>query len=100
MLNHIVNKKYLKSDIPLLNPKYNASSDEQDGGIVLNTEGNSVLLIYTKKTDYAKIPDAGPIIMGVYSKTTFSNFLFASPNIQCDNGVVHSLSYKYSFGKI
>lgn len=94
ILRHVISGKYLKDDIPkgISNPK--------EGGKDFSTLGTNSLWLYTYTDAWNGVPDKGPTHLYVESYTAESKIDVASSDIQCDNGVVHSLHYDYTFGDI
>ena len=72
-----------------------APEQPTDKYLLLQTEGGDKIRTYLEKSDYGGVPDAGPISMFLYSMTGKIWIPLASPNIQPENGVVHSLGYNY-----
>jgi hypothetical protein len=100
VLKHVVKGKHLKNSIALRNPKYVIGDDKQDGGTVFATVEGNLLRAYLERTSYGGVPDAGPIILYLYSITVGRMIPMATPDIQPDNGVVHALNYGYELGVI
>lgn len=102
ILKYIVKGKHLKESFPYRNTQYliNDNRQPQSGYQKLNTVGGSELRAYLEKTAYADIPEAGPILMYLYSVTQGMFVPLASPNIQPNNGVVHSLNYNFKFNTL
>lgn len=102
ILQHIVKGKILKRDIPFRNRAYYIFDPLQSPNNYIEkvTLANSKLRMYLEKTAYQDIPDAGPIVMYVYSMTANTFVPLASPDIQPKNGVVHSLNYNFKLNNI
>jgi hypothetical protein len=100
VLKHVIKGKYLKEVVPLRNKEYQISDPRQTGGVKYTTlEGNRVWL-YLEGSPYGGVPDAGPVVMKVYSITQSRAIPMATPDIQPLNGVIHALNYGYEFGII
>ena len=69
-----------------------------EGGKYYLTLGGSTIWLYTHQQTLQGIPDMGAISMRVYSQSAFQDFSIASSNIEPDNCVVHSLSYRFTLG--
>ncbi|WP_059026246.1 fasciclin domain-containing protein [Gabonibacter massiliensis] len=94
---HVVKGKYMKADVNFRIPDI---SGKVIGGTDLTTMSDNVLKAYREKEDYAGIAQAGPEILYLFSVTKDSPVPLASPDIECNNGVVHSLNYNYELGEI
>lgn len=97
ILKHVIKGKFLKEQVPFLNKQYLISTINQpaSGYLAMHSLGAVELRAYLIKTPYKDVPDAGPVIMVLYSVTGKTQVPLASPNIQPKNGVVHSLDYNY-----
>jgi hypothetical protein len=100
ILKHIVKNKYMKADIAFANPKYTATDPNQDGGTDLTTVGGNVIYAYKIRGEWGGVPGAGAIDLKLYSRSLLQKIPMASADIECNNGVVHSLNYTYTFGQI
>ena len=100
ILDHVVEGRYMKADIAFRNPDYLIHDDEQDGGTEFTCLGENEIIAYKEQEAYGGVDNAGPIVLYLYSFTKFTQVPLASPDIQTDNGVVHSLNYNYTFGNI
>lgn len=100
VLKHVVSGKHLKESIKYRNREFQVNDPRQDGGTNFTTLEGNVLLAYLEGSSYAGVPDAGPVIMNLYSVTAMRIIPMATPDIQPKNGVVHGLNYGYEFGKI
>lgn len=94
---HIVKGKYMKSDVDFRTPDI---SGNIIGGTDLTAIGGNVLRAYREQEDYAGVAYAGPEVLYLYSLTSKKQVPLASPDIECNNGVVHSLNYNYRLGQI
>ena len=94
---HIVKGKYMKKDVNFRIPDI---SGKIIGGTDLTTMGGNVLRAYREQEDYGGVAQAGPQIPYLYSLTRAIPVPLASPDIECNNGVVHSLNYNYELDKI
>lgn len=94
ILRHVIKGRYMKSDIP------KGISFPKEGGQDFSTLGDNELWLYTRTSPWGGIPDAGPTHLYVESYTEESKVDVASSDIECLNGVVHSLHYNYTFGDI
>ncbi|MDR6782323.1 hypothetical protein ABIE26_001189 [Pedobacter africanus] len=97
LLKHIVKRKILKEDVPFRARQYLIYAAEQPANkyLTMHTEGGAEIRAYLEHSDFAGVPDAGPVSMFLYSMTGNTFIPLASPNIQPNNGVVHSLGYNY-----
>lgn len=101
ILKHVVKGKYVKSDFAYRDKQYFVFDPEQTGFTALITVGGNDLRAYLEKTSFQdNISDAGPVLMYLYSMSRGIQVPIASPDIQPDNGVVHSLNYNYILGNI
>ncbi len=100
ILRHVVKGKHLKQSFAYRNKEFQISDPRQDGGTDLTTIEGNILRAYLEGSPYAGVPDAGPVIMNLYSITASRIIPMATPDIQPKNGVVHALNYGYEFGKI
>jgi hypothetical protein len=100
ILKHVLKNKIMKKDIPFINPLLEDYEAAQDGGIDLTTIGGNVVFAFRRKTDYGGVTGAGATELQLYSRAFYQRIPLASPDIECDNGVVHSLNYNYTFGDI
>ena len=99
LLKHVVNKKYLKSDIAYINKDYFINEEKQDGGTDMTCiEGNKIRA-YLRGSSWAGVADVGAVTLNLYSME-HGEIPVASPDIQPQNCVVHALNYSYNFGKI
>lgn len=100
LLKHVLKGKLLKGDFAYRNPAYLIDNLKQDGGTKVSTVGGNQLIIYRDKSEWGGVPDVGPEIMYIYSKSADIMVPLASPDIQPLNGVVHALNYNYVLGNI
>lgn len=100
VLKHVVAGKHLKKDVAYRNKEFQISDPRQVGGTDYTTVHGNVLRAYLEGSAYAGVPDAGPVILNLYSVTAMRIIPMATPDIQPGNGVVHALNYGYEFGKI
>ena len=100
ILSHVVNGKHVKENMGYINEDYFVSDEKQDGGTKFTTLAGNRLLVYLQKSDWAGVPDVGPVSMGLYSLTKGVEIPVATPNIQPVNGVIHALHTGYDFGEI
>ncbi|AUP80177.1 fasciclin domain-containing protein [Flavivirga eckloniae] len=98
ILMHVINERLMKEDIPGINPTIQVLDPEQDGGVELTTEGGNVIFAYTEQGDFGGVPRSGAINLRLHSRDLDQKIPVASPDIVCDNGVIHSLNYTYTFG--
>lgn len=102
VLNHVVKGKTLKMDIPYRDKQFYVYDPKQPvtGYKTLTTLGGKEVRAYLEKTSYGPSPDTGPIAMYCYSMSKGLFVPLASPDIQPDNGVVHSLNYNFNLNNI
>lgn len=100
VLRHVVKGKHLKESIKYQDTSLEISDAKQKGGTDFVTLGGGKLKFFLVADDYANVPGAGAVHMGVYSISAGSKVPTASINIQPLNGVVHSLNNDYELGKI
>ncbi len=100
ILKHVVKGKYIKDEIAFRNKEYYIAAPEQDGGTDFTCLGGNMVRAYLEKSAYAGVPDAGPVIMKLFSLDLQREVPMATPDIQPYNGVVHALYYGYEFGAI
>lgn len=94
---HIVKGKYMKGDVDFRIPDI---SGKIIGGTNLTAIGGNLLKAYREKEEYGGVAFAGPEVLYLYSETAQKPVPLASPDIECNNGVVHSLNYNYRLGQI
>lgn len=100
ILMHVLDKRYMRSDINFKNLSYPISDRLNGGGTDLFTlYGNNVRL-YNIRTNDSAAPNLGPVYVYIYSFTAQTDVPIASPDIQTNNGVVISLGYNYGLGNI
>lgn len=97
VLRHVVSGKFKKDELAFVNPDYPIDHPQQDGGTNLVTLSGSRIRAFREISAYAGIPGAGPVILRLYSVDQSRLIPVASPDIQPENGVVHSLNYTYEF---
>lgn len=95
VLQHVAKGKVLKQDIAFRNLEYAGNSPLQDGCTDITMLYGNKVRFWLEKSDYAGVPDAGPVSMNLWSLQTNLQIPLASPDIQPLNGVVHSLNYNY-----
>ncbi|MCB6971766.1 MULTISPECIES: hypothetical protein [Butyricimonas] len=95
VLQHVAKGKILQQDIAFRNLEYTGNSPLQDGCTDITMLNGNTVRFWLDKSDYAGVPDAGPVAMSAWSLQTNLQIPLASPNIQPLNGVVHSLNYNY-----
>lgn len=100
ILKHVIKGKHLKSEIGFRNMDYYINAPEQTGGTDFTCLGGNVVRAYLQHTEYQGVPDAGAIVMYLYSISVEKDIPVATPDIQPRNGVVHALNYGYQFGRI
>lgn len=100
VLKHVINGTHLKESVAYRDQEYQISDPRQGGGTKFTTLGGNQLWAYLEGSPYAGVPNAGPVIMNLYSITAMRMIPMATPDIQPKNGVVHALNYGYDFGKI
>lgn len=98
ILMHVVNERLMKANIPAINQALQPLDPEQDGGVEITTEGGNIIFAYTEQGDFGGVEGAGAINLRLHSRNLDQKIPVASPDIVCDNGVVHSLNYTYTFG--
>ena len=62
------------------------------------TLAGTTIWLYTHQQTLQGIPDVGAVAMGVFSQSMFMDYAIASSNIEPNNCVVHSLTYKFTLG--
>ncbi|WP_018337798.1 hypothetical protein [Butyricimonas synergistica] len=100
ILRCVVKGKFVKDSIGFRNEMYRISDDEQDGGMEFMALDGNRLRACREKSDWAGVPDVGPVALQLWSITRNALIEVASPDIQPTNGVVHALGYGFEFGKI
>ncbi len=90
---YMVDKRYMKEDVD-----FEVKGSEL-GGTVITKMDNQTIRVFRRKTDYGNVADVGPVEMHVQSYAAAQYVMIASSNILTNTGVVHSLSYTYTFGK-
>lgn len=96
LLKHVIVGKYMKEDIP----ERDYAQEEITGYTTFTAvDGFTNINAYTEKIDWVNLPHAGPLHLHIYSES-YGTAAIASANIECNNGVVHSMSYGYIFGEL
>lgn len=90
---YMVDKRYMKEDVD-----FEVKGSEL-GGTLITKMDNQTIRVFRRKTDYGNVADVGPVEMHVQSYAAAQYVMIASSNILTNTGVVHSLSYTYTFGK-
>lgn len=104
VLKHVTKGKHLKDSFAFRDVNFDINDARQTGVVEYATLGKNKLKPYREKTAYAGVPDAGAVIMYLFS-TTYNwgegiMVPMATPDIQPYNGVVHALNYNYRLGEI
>lgn len=89
---YIVKKLYMKDDFA-----FEVKGTEL-GGTKITKIDNQDIRVFRRKTNYGTIADAGPVEMHLQTYAASQYVMIASSNILTNTGVVHSLSYTYTFG--
>lgn len=97
VLRHVIKGKYLKEVVPFRDKAYQISDPRQTGGVKYTTLAGNRVWFYLEGSPYGGVPDAGPVILRVYSITQSRVVPMATPDIQPVNGVIHALNYGYEF---
>jgi hypothetical protein len=100
VLKHVVKGKHLKNSIAYRNTAFLISDPQQDGGTNFTTVAGNQLRAFLESSPYAGVPDAGPVVMNLYSVTAGRIIPMATPDIQPVNGVIHALNNGYELGII
>lgn len=100
ILKHVIKNRIMKDSIPFINVQYLPGDALQDGGVEFTTIGGDVVFAYRRTSDYGGVAGAGAKSLHFHSRTMDQLVPVASADIECDNGVVHSLNYSYTFGDI
>ncbi len=92
---HIVNKRIMKKDVNFRD----MNSFDIVNYTPLVTEGGIKLKAYKEREAWGEIENAGAEILYLLSETAGNKQIpLASPDIETQNGVVHSLNYNYTIG--
>ena len=94
ILSHIISGKIKKSDVP------KGISTPKSGGKNYDTLSDNKLWMYTFTDPWGGIPDAGPTHLYLESITKLSKVTIASSDIECNNGIVHSIHYDFVWGDL
>lgn len=94
VLSHIVPKRMMKDEFD-----YEIKGTETGGTIVKTLTGID-LRVYRIKTPYHDIPDLGPEYLAIHALEKGYKVDIASADIECTNGVVHSLSNTYEMAEL
>lgn len=100
ILKHVIKGKHIKDEIAFRNKEFYIGAPEQDGGTDFVCIAGNTVRAYLEKSSYAGVPDAGPVIMKLFSLDLEREVPVATPDIQPLNGVVHALYYGHEFGAI
>lgn len=99
LMGHIFDNRMMKIDIPYR--EQNEDGTYVEGGVNITTEGDVELRLYNQRSMYNGVVNAGPIIMNMLSVTNQNKDIpIASPDIQTNNGVVHSIHYYHTLGQL
>lgn len=93
MLRYVIVGKHKREEV--------SKGDSKTGGDSFVTLGGNQLRIYRVLAPYKETPEAGPAELWVHSfETGYSVVQVASADIEPNNGIVHSLMYAFTFGKL
>lgn len=98
ILTSILSERIMLEDFPLGNASTDPDQIIGQGGRVYTTLSGAELWIYTFRSDYEEVPNAGPLKIHVVSDDTKNARTVASSNIVTQTGVVHSLDYDFTLG--
>lgn len=101
ILNHVVKGKYEVKDIP------RGTSSDPSSGIIFTSATGFKFRVFSFQEPYDQIPEAGAVVLylgtGENSETGIKYttiYDIASTDIEPTNGIVHSMSYSYTVGKL
>lgn len=102
---HIVMGKYMTVDIAFRIPDI---SGEIVGGTRMPTLGENIMHAYKEQGEFGNVEGVGAIKLFLRSVTVYPEWGYesgqeislASPDIECANGVVHSLDYDYTLDEL
>lgn len=100
LLAHILNKHILRDDFPRGNVSSVNAGQIGTGGETYKFAQNNDVWIHSFQSDYDGVPESGAVEIRLLCLNKKLVTKVASSNIECTNGVVHSLSYTYQFPKI
>jgi hypothetical protein len=95
ILRHVFPSKIMRGDI-----EKGFYLPEKTGGKEYSTIGGNKIWMCRYNQNWGGIPEAGPEKLYIFSVENSTTTDIASTNIETDNGVVHSLHYKYIFGQL
>lgn len=97
ILQCVLDGKIYRDDVP--RGKYDEEEPVPgEGGEYMVTLAGTTIWLYTHQQTLQGIPDVGAVAMGVFSQSMFMDYAIASSNIEPNNCVVHSLTYKFTLG--
>ena len=97
ILQCVLDGKIYRDDVP--RGKYDEEEPVPgEGGEYMVTLAGTTIWLYTYQQTLQGIPDVGAVAMGVFSQSMFMDYAIASSNIEPNNCVVHSLTYKFTLG--
>lgn len=92
ILAHVIPEKLMKSNIP------EGVTTPITGGKKYTTLYGNEVWMGTYQTSYSGVPKLGPLVLNLIGYKL--KLTLASIDIECENGVVHSLHYDYFLGEI
>lgn len=96
ILDCILPKRIMLNEFTPGRPSTNQDKIIGKGGNIHIMASGKKLWIYTFKTSYNGVPEAGPVAIFIVSQNTTKTTQVASANIQTLTGVVHSLEYNFT----
>lgn len=99
VMRHIVKGKYMRDDIAA--GTAGTGSDPGEGGQFMTGEIGNTFWIYSFRTSYNGVANAGAVLLYIVSQTGQKQKIdVASTNIEPNGGVIHSLSNYYELGTL
>ncbi len=96
ILSSVLGEVIKLDDFILGKPSTDVENVIGTGGKKYNTLSNKVLWIYSFKSNYEGVPEAGPLQIRIVSEDTQKQTNVASSDIMTETGIVHSLSYDFT----
>lgn len=102
VLSHVVEGVITRDDMPRVT--YDEKGEKNGGGVILTTKYGNKIWVWTIQEPYMGIPDMGAVISDMASLkrngSVNKNIGLATVGLKPDNGMVHSLPYRYSIGEM
>lgn len=94
LISHLVSGKIMKNDCD-----FEVKGTNEGGKIVTSLTGKK-LRVFRIKTPGQYGPETGPVLMGLHALESGFKANIASSDIELKNGVIHSLTYDYTWTEL